>query len=106
MMNSGRKPTFEEILWGTDAAPADMESDDNEWQDEYSSFQSQIATHDMFICIQWEQKLETLTTFLAHCEDRQAVKAHQGWLGVKLQTYHDAVKCVWQMKAQHKRVEP
>ena len=68
--NSGHKPTFEEILWGTDIAPADTESDDDEWQDEYSSFQSQIATHDMFICIQWEQKLETLTTFLAHCEDQ------------------------------------
>ena len=70
MTNSGCKPTFEEILRGTDVAPADTESDDDEWQDEYSSFQSQIATHDMFIRIQWEQKLETLTTFLAHCEDR------------------------------------
>ena len=47
-----------------------MELDDDEWQDEYSSFQSQIATHDMFIRIQWEQKLETLNMFLAHCEDR------------------------------------
>ena len=68
--NSGHKPTFEEILRGTDVVPADAESDDNEWQDEYSSFQSQITTHDMFIRIQWEQKLETLIMFLAHCEDR------------------------------------
>ena len=68
--NSGRKPTFEEILQGTEVDPVDTESDDDEWQDEYGSFQSQIATHDMFIHIQWEQKLETLTMFLAHCEDR------------------------------------
>ena len=83
-----------------------MEMDDDEWQDEYSSFQSQIATHDMIIRIQWEQKLETLTTFLAHCEDWQAVEACRGQLGVKLQAYHDAVEHVWQMKAPHKRVEP
>ena len=69
-MSSGCKPTFEEILCGAEVAPADTESDDDEWQDEYSSFQSQIATHNMFICIQWEQKLETLSTFLAHCEDQ------------------------------------
>ena len=68
--NSGHKPTFEEILRGTDVVHTDAELDDDEWQDKYSSFQSQIATHDMFIRIQWEQKLETLTTFLAHCEDR------------------------------------
>ena len=71
-MNSGCKPTLEEILQGAEAAPADMESDDDEWQDEYSSFQSQIANHDMFICIQWEQKLEMLSMFLALCEDRRA----------------------------------
>ena len=104
--NRGRKPTFKEVLRGTDAVPADTESDDDEWQDEYSSFQSQIATHDMFIHIQWEQKLETLTTFLAHCEDRRAIKAHRGRLGAKLQAYHDTIKHVWQMKAQHKCVEP
>ena len=79
--------------------PTDMESDDNEWQDEYSSFQSQIVTHDMFICIQWEQKLEMPSTFLAHCEDQQANKAHQGQLGAKLQACHDAIEHVWQMKA-------
>ena len=105
-MNSGCKPTFEEILWGTDIVPADAESDNNEWQDKYSSFKSQMATHDMFIRIQWEQKLETLTTFLAHCEDRQANEAYQGRLGAKLQAYHDAIEHVWQMKAQHKCVEP
>ena len=63
----------------------------------------------MFIRIQWEQKLEMLTTFmtfLANCEDRQADEAHRGWLGVKLQAYHDAIKHVWQMKAQHECAEP
>ena len=84
----------------------DAESDDDEWQDEYSSLQSQIATHDMFIRIQWEQKLETLTMFLAHCEDWRAAEACQGRLGAKLQAYHDAVERVWQMKAQHERAEP
>ena len=67
--NSGHKPTLEEILQGAEVAPTDKELDDDEWQDEYSSFQSQIATHNMFIHIQWEQKLEMLNTFLAHCED-------------------------------------
>ena len=65
-MSSGHKPTVKEILQGAEAAPADAALDDNEWQEEYSSFQSQIATHNMFIHIQWEQKLETLSTFLAH----------------------------------------
>ena len=60
----------------------------------------------MFIRIQWEQKLDTLTTFLAHCEDQHAVEACRGWLGAKLQAYHDAVERVWQMKAQHEHVEP
>ena len=105
-MNSGCKPTFEEILRGTDVVPADTESDDDEWQDEYSSLQTQIATQDMFIHILWEQKLEMLTMFLAHFEDRRAVEAHRGWLGAKLQAYHDAIEHVWQIKAQHERVEP
>ena len=60
----------------------------------------------MFIRIQWEQKLEMLTTFLAHCEDRRAAEARRGRLGAKLQAYHDAVERVWQMKAQHERAEP
>ena len=97
-MNRGCKPTFEEVLQGTDAVPADMESDDNKWQDKYNYFQSQIATHNIFIHIQWEQKLETLTTFLAHCEDRQAIEARRGRLGAKLQVYHDVIEGVWQMK--------
>ena len=76
--NSGCKPTFKEILRGAEAAPADTELDGGKWQDKYSSFQSQIATHNMFICIQWEEKTEMLNMFLAHCEDQQANEACQG----------------------------
>ena len=63
-MGSGRKSTIKDVPQDTEAIPVDKESDNDAWLDEYDSFQSQITTHDGYICSQWEQKQETLNLFL------------------------------------------